>query len=46
VLKVILRQHNKPKAAEHSAEMTGTLKKKKKKNNKKKKKKKKKKKAA
>jgi hypothetical protein len=29
VLKVILGQHNKPKAALHSAEMTGPLKKKK-----------------
>jgi hypothetical protein len=31
VLKVILGQHNKPKAAVHSAELTGPLKKKKKK---------------
>jgi hypothetical protein len=32
VLKVILGQHNKPKAAVHSAVLTGPLKKKKKKN--------------
>jgi hypothetical protein len=37
VLKVILGQHNKPKAAVHSAEMTGPLKNKKKKKKKKKK---------
>jgi hypothetical protein len=33
VLNVILGQHNKPKAAVHSAELTGPLKKKKKKKN-------------
>jgi hypothetical protein len=41
VLKVILGQHNKPKAAVHSAEMTGPLKNNNNNNNKKKKKKKK-----
>jgi hypothetical protein len=37
VLNVILGQHNKPKAAVHSVELTGPLKKKKKKKNKSKK---------
>jgi hypothetical protein len=35
LLKIILGQHNKPKAAVHSVEMTGPLKKKKKKKKKK-----------